>query len=773
MWRKVAEDFLGKSPHLAAQAFMVKSAYYKNLWYALRSFLSLPATFLSPCAFPSCNTFHFASPSILLTCRSAYEISTHWKKEPPPIEILERTTAKGANVMGRTLENYQPRGSRDEEALANGHSSDAEEQDKTPKAEKMDIDEPESATGRSTRGLRHAPPQRVLFQPDLNPARQTRTASNQIASPSPGTAAVNGIHNSSYLNNPTSMTLANYEPKPQYPLTLKPVITPANNPDYYRQKRKAQQEAAASHVAKKTKGLMLPGTGFIGPNIYVRAQLALQSGLPEEEQYALHHLVKISHERGDKYRFDQFAGLAEALINKVLQVSNLFYDIDWSISYDEDAIPGKSTYLDGIHGTSDVLKKLRARIPLDTDDEVQTIHFRQALNRITEAGLIIRNMVMLDENAQYISRLPLLRDYFCIVLNLRPHPAVVELQHYALETAEQLTKYYNLGSDDVLYHSLLGQLETNDRGKIVTSLRAVSRIGHAFIENKRLEDVPVAIVERLGDWMMVDDEELRSACLDFLMQYTSIADNVETLVLDTDIQGLVRQLSALLLFHAKEDVPRQKAQPSKEQEPQPTRVPRLARSLVEQLLRYEEPERSSHWCVLYDLSFRHIRLTFSQVTYVLRGRREFRDDTNPSLAILSRNFCSICSHPSSPYRWRLHQERLQHLHRRISTGRRLEQIRYQRHQTAKDTCRFPRPNTCRMSMADKPERRAPGIRNHLRQRRRPGVWRILPQRRQHSRAHLDRTSAHPQEEARDLCTRRLSGSHDFPPTIKSSPQHRL
>lgn len=31
MWRKIAEEFLGKSPHLAAQAFMVKSAYYKNL----------------------------------------------------------------------------------------------------------------------------------------------------------------------------------------------------------------------------------------------------------------------------------------------------------------------------------------------------------------------------------------------------------------------------------------------------------------------------------------------------------------------------------------------------------------------------------------------------------------------------------------------------------------------------------------------------------------------------------------------------------------------
>lgn len=52
MWRKVAEEFLGKSPHLAAQAFMVKSAYYKNLVYVHRTFATaspLPSRAL-PCA---------------------------------------------------------------------------------------------------------------------------------------------------------------------------------------------------------------------------------------------------------------------------------------------------------------------------------------------------------------------------------------------------------------------------------------------------------------------------------------------------------------------------------------------------------------------------------------------------------------------------------------------------------------------------------------------------------------------------------------------------
>jgi len=76
--------------------------------------------------------------------------------------------------------------------------------------------------------------------------------------------------------------------------------------------------------------------GFSGPNIYVRCLCALKSGIPAEQAYALHHLVKISMERGDKYRFEGFPGLAEGLIEKVLEVSSLFYKVDWEIKYTED-----------------------------------------------------------------------------------------------------------------------------------------------------------------------------------------------------------------------------------------------------------------------------------------------------------------------------------------------------------------------------------------------------------------------------------------------------
>ncbi|PSK34285.1 Chromatin structure-remodeling complex subunit rsc9 [Elsinoe australis] len=542
MWRKLAEEFIGKGPHIAAQAFQVKSAYYKNL--------------------------------------AAFEISDHWKEDPPPPEILEELTAKGGNIRGRTLENFERRGNRETDKLANGEDGESGDESKSPKADE------------DAAGLRQAPPQRVLFQPDINSSRQSRSATAQNASPSPGVNALNGMSHPSLYG--TNITLANYEPRPQPPLTLKPVTTPANNPEHYSLKRKQLEDAAVPPFIKRFKGVLLPGTGFIGPNIYVRAQLALQSGLPDEERYALHHLVKISHERGDKYRFDQFPSLAEALVNKVLQISGLFYNVDWNIDYSTTAAD-KNDVLDGIQGTPNILSKLETNISFDLNDSVQSAHYYDELSRITEAALIIRNMVMLDENAHYVARLPLMKDYTSVVLTLN-HPSLTELQHYALETFEQLSVYCNVDCKDPLYSALLNQIQGDDRGRIILALRTTARLGMRFRENKRLEDVPPHVLQNVCSWLSLEDEEMRSACLDFLYQFSSIGSNVEILLKTVDIRALTSQLIRLLLFEARETpfVPRRQHQ-QEEEEVATTLVPRLAPELILSLLRFAEPDRSSKW----------------------------------------------------------------------------------------------------------------------------------------------------------------------------------
>jgi chromatin structure-remodeling complex subunit RSC9 len=579
MWRTFAEEFVGRNVYTAAQAFQVKNVYYKNL--------------------------------------CAYEITHHWKREPPPKEILEDVTAKGGNVMSRTLENFVKSSARDSEPATNGDRAGegSPEAQRTPKDERMtgDPEDVGSATGRS-RGLRQQPPPRVLFQPDLSSTRQPRAQPQQQFpgslsaqnSPIPApTPSVNGVTNYSAMTNGSTSLLASYEPSRPAPLTLKPVTTPANNPDFYRNERKRKLEAAAGPLARKYRNIMLPGTGFIGPNIYVRAQLALQSGIADEEQYALHHLVKISHERGDKYRFDQFPGLADALLKKILQVTGLFYDVEWDVTYDDENVVAEET-LNGLTGTPDVLKKLHARLLLVTDDTTLQPRFLLELNRIIEAGLIVRNMSLQDENAVFLARLPLMRDVIAVVLALPIHPATVELRHYVLEVAEQVLKEVDVGPKDAIYQGLITEALGEDRGAITTALRTISRIAMNHPSPKRLEDIPTALLHRVRDYLYVEDEELRSACLDFFMQFTSFKSNVEILLRSLDAQELSRNLSRLLFASAQEvrDPPRLTRHES-EVNSTPLTVPRLSKTLVEKLLLIDEPERSSTWlrmCFLPDPS---------------------------------------------------------------------------------------------------------------------------------------------------------------------------
>ncbi|UPX15420.1 Chromatin structure-remodeling complex protein rsc9 [Ascochyta rabiei] len=546
-WRRLATDFLRDSSasQLTTQAFLVKTAYYKNL--------------------------------------AAYEISTIHKREPPPKEILEDITAKGGDLLNRTVENFY-RGSRETERLRNGDSDDSDEDGdvkKTPKDDKMDVDEPGS-TGRATRSLRHAPPQRVLFQPESS-IRQTRQSAGHLNSPQP-----NG-----YGTSAAAVAIANYEPRTNIPLALKQVVTPSNNLDAYVASRK-KYIVNRKNRPVPLKGMMLPGTGFPGPNIYIRALHALRSKEPEEEAYALHHLVKISHERGDKYRFDQFPGLAEALIAKVIDVGSLFFDVQWDISYVEEEFD-QADVLNGLSGTKDLLKKIRALQTLDIDDDLLPEENAKALNMINEAALIIRNMVMLKENALFASMIPAVRDLIVILLNLPKHPTVVELQHYALEIAEQLTKYWILDSQDPVYQSLLAQIDTDDRGRIITSLRALGRISMNLEATNKLSDVPVKTLQSICDWLLVEDEDLRIACLDFLYLFTGFPDNVELLAHEVNIEGVVGQLVRLLQFGAiAYEERRNTPKPTKSSTPNDA-APKLSSAIIDHLVTLEEPERSSQW----------------------------------------------------------------------------------------------------------------------------------------------------------------------------------
>ncbi|KAK0121168.1 Chromatin structure-remodeling complex protein rsc9 [Cadophora gregata f. sp. sojae] len=571
-WRKLAGEFHLGNANLPAYAFTLKSAYYKNL--------------------------------------AAFEITTVHGKEPPPKEILEETTAKGSGLLTRTLENYRPSVRRETSAL--GIDSDGSgDESGTPTRDTMATEETPGSGGRATRGLRQAPPPRQMWQPEPQSSRQTR---NLNASSHTSTAQQHHgqqqqqsqqqqLRGASTSYNPSSNTdnmslaVANYEPRPQMPLTLRQVITPGNSAVEFARLQKVLKDAAAAghgRTLASTKGIMLPGTGFDGPNIYVRCLCALRSGIPAEQDYALHHLVKISMERGDKYRFEGFPGLAEALVEKVLEVSSLFYNVDWEISYTDDGEMVSGDVINGLTGTPDILERIAALSKLKVDDNIHTAEFSDKMLQINEAALTLRNMVMLEENALYVHELSPLRDFLSIALNLPNLESLVELKHYALDIAEQMTKYLHLGETDPLYISLLNQLNSNDRGAILTALRAIGRISMNLEENNLLQGVPLRAIQNIIDWTMLHDEDLVHACLDFLYQYTAVVKNVDFLISELQVEPLINQLVRLLHYGVK-IVEREIYYAREIKRPAPTTLPALPKEIFSQLVQVEEPERSSQW----------------------------------------------------------------------------------------------------------------------------------------------------------------------------------
>lgn len=227
MWRKMCEG-LGLMRHNApADAYTLKQIFYKNL--------------------------------------AAYEIKTIHNKEPPPPEILEFTTAKGGSLLTRTLETYQAKSKADREGST---------EDGTPSRERRAEDTPTSS--RASRGLREAPPPRVIFHPDTNPTRQTRHASAQHSGSS-SSATHSQSHSQSHQNsqshsntqaamhqnqphpgrgapsvlyNPPGPDMSNplvqsYQPQPPQQVPLRIVDTPASNPDLFAKRQRAQRQAAA------------------------------------------------------------------------------------------------------------------------------------------------------------------------------------------------------------------------------------------------------------------------------------------------------------------------------------------------------------------------------------------------------------------------------------------------------------------------------------------------------------------------------------------------
>lgn len=334
-----------------------------------------------------------------------------------------------------------------------------------------------------------------------------------------------------------------------------------------------------------------------GPNIYLRCLYGLRSSIPEEQDFALHHLVKVSYERGDKYKFEGFPFLAESLLEKALEITQLIYGIKWEITYDEDDEGLPVNTLNAALGTSNLIERIRSVKSKALEEELETADFSQRLEKLKEAALVLRNMVILEENAVYLSKFPLFKDFLTIAVSLPDQPRIAEFKQSALEITEQVTRYWALKPQDPLYLSLLPYLECDDRGMLISALRSINRIGLETAEVHPLTDVPLSSVERLFSFTLLDDIELLETTLDFLYEYTAIPENNTELLSNSFnlLPNMISRLTHLLLHRSATQEENVVAKPAPKLPPVPAVIPSIPLELHAHLLQFHEPERSSRW----------------------------------------------------------------------------------------------------------------------------------------------------------------------------------
>ncbi|KAJ9660532.1 Chromatin structure-remodeling complex protein rsc9 [Neophaeococcomyces mojaviensis] len=556
MWREIAKNFNFPPAHEGAMSYQLKQLYYKNL--------------------------------------AAYEIEKIWHERPPSPDILEHLTAKGGDLRNRTRESVMGASSVNDD---DGSRSVTDTAAQTPKQEKVEPEEQGSASRYPSR-LRQQPKPTQTYQPDPTPSRSSRMRTTN----SPQPASINALVFTNASSNPRdpSFKIENYEPRAAMVMSLRPVVTPGSNPEVFYQ-RKTMGKVAPIQRAPLPQDLLrytLPKATFDGPNIYIRCVQGLKSGIRREQEFALHHLVKVSHERGDKFKFEGFPTLAEALMEKVLEVTELAYGVAFQISYGDARGKSADNTLNAVHGTDNLAEKLSDLPPLLSETELEPDDYIAKLEKLNEATLVIRNMVTLEENAIFLSKMALFRDMLIVAINLPRQSRFEEIRQYALDMAEMTTRYWDMAPGDDLYVSLVQELASDDRGKLIPALRAIYRFDAEADRIHPITDVPLSTIEKLIHYCVLDDDELVEAVINFLYAWTAFPENI-TWVMNVHPQllpSVTLHFTNLFLKNAsvhEESVIMAKASAPGPSVPAP--VPHIPHELHSQLLQFPEPERSSRW----------------------------------------------------------------------------------------------------------------------------------------------------------------------------------
>jgi chromatin structure-remodeling complex subunit RSC9 len=291
-----------------------------------------------------------------------------------------------------------------------------------------------------------------------------------------------------------------------------------------------------------------------------RITMSLKSEIPEDVEFSMQQLVRISYEAGDELLYQYHPALCDILFKMLRE------------------------------GIDRISKEGR-------EDTVASAAYTHQLERTNGVALIIRNMAFSPNNAKQFAMVLKPKDLLLDGLRLPKYANLTELKHYLLETIEVMANSLPFLPNDSLLDVIAEQLESNDRGMLLGAMRAICRLVIGRDDYNRLGDVPFRSIQRITSILMLEDEELVSACLDFLYQYTNNEDNTARLLQHPDGTELTKQLVRLLLFQGIGGEQLVYIKNINKPRPPIHQIPHLPHEIVQDLLTFSEPERATKWLV--------------------------------------------------------------------------------------------------------------------------------------------------------------------------------
>ncbi|CAO3639456.1 unnamed protein product [Cunninghamella echinulata] len=224
-----------------------------------------------------------------------------------------------------------------------------------------------------------------------------------------------------------------------------------------------------------------------------RILLALQSKLPNEVDWVFNTLVRFSY-NSENFHLES----TPTLIDHLLVFTDSFFSN--VIQLDETIDDGKT--LISIFSTKSE---------------------QEQFERVLQVFHIVRNFSFLDINIRFLAHHQQLQQRLLKSISLPPSSSYAELTRHCLDILENIAPQVILHKPDGPYLTTMSNLLfSNDRTLILGAIRSLTRLAVTEV-NERILSVPnLDLIQRLFQFLLVDDEELTAATLEYFYQYTGL-----------------------------------------------------------------------------------------------------------------------------------------------------------------------------------------------------------------------------------------------------------